>query len=196
MTAITEAESADTTADDAIPGGGDMWAFVMFETLVFVSYFCVYLYFRTQDEAGFLEAQSELNLPLGIVDTCVLLTSSWSIAACVQKAREGAFHVARRLAVVTVVLGALFTTLKLAEWVHLVGDGHTFTENDFMQHFFFLTGLHAIHLFIGFVVLGLLIRQLSVPRLQSLPTIETCATYWHTVDLFWILIFAMLYVVR
>lgn len=126
----------------------------------------------------------------------VLLTSSWAMAACVQRARNGAFVAGRRLAVITVVLGVLFTALKLTEWVHLIGDGHTFTENDFMQHFFFLTGMHTIHLFIGFVVLGVLIRQLSVPRLRSVPTIETCATYWHTVDLFWVLIFAMLYVVR
>jgi nitric oxide reductase NorE protein len=84
----------------------------------------------------------------------------------------------------------------LVEWVRLIGDGHTFTSSDFMQYFFFLTGMHAIHLLIGFVALGVLVHQLTDPRRRSHETIETCSTYWHTVDLFWVLIFALLYIVR
>ena len=84
----------------------------------------------------------------------------------------------------------------MVEWVHLIDDGHTFTSSDFMQHFFFLTGMHAIHLLIGFVVLGVLVHQLSRPAAPVAETIETCSTYWHTVDLFWVVIFALLYIVR
>jgi nitric oxide reductase NorE protein len=195
----TDSETDSETAAEElerVPGEGDMWFFVLFESLVFTSYFCVYLYFRTQHERAFLEAQSALTLPLGIVDTIVLLTSSWSIARCVQEARAGRYAVARRLALVTIGLGAVFSTLKVVEWVHLIRGGHTFTSSDFMQHFFFLTGMHAIHLLIGFVALGILVHQLSAAGRRSLGTIETCSTYWHTVDLFWVLIFAMLYVVR
>jgi nitric oxide reductase NorE protein len=181
---------------ERVPGEGDMWFFVLFESLVFTAYFCVYLYFRTQDERAFLEAQSALNLPLGIVDTIVLLTSSWAIARCVQEARAGRYPAARRLALATIGLGAAFFALKLVEWVHLINEGHTFTSSDFMQHFFFLTGMHAIHLLIGFVALGILVHQLSDPQRRSQETIETCSTYWHTVDLYWVLIFAMLYIVR
>ena len=90
----------------------------------------------------------------------------------------------------------MFLAKKVAKWVHLVGDGHTFTSSDFMQHFVFLTSIHAIHLVIGFVVLGVLLHQLSDRGARSTQTIETCSTYWHTVDLFWVVIFALLYVVR
>jgi nitric oxide reductase NorE protein len=86
--------------------------------------------------------------------------------------------------------------LKLVEWVHLIQDGHTFTSSDFMQHYFFLTGMHALHLLIGFVALGILVHQLADPHRRSQETVETCATYWHTVDLYWVLIFAVLYIVR
>jgi nitric oxide reductase NorE protein len=191
--------ATETTPDEEssrVPGEGDMWFFVMFESLVFTAYFCVYLYFRTQDERAFLEAQSALDLPLGILDTIALLTSSWAIARCVQEARAGRDAAARRLAFVTIGTGAAFLALKLVEWVHLIDEGHTFTSSDFMQHYFFLTGMHAIHLLIGFVALGILVHQLSAPRRRSQETIETCSTYWHTVDLYWVLIFAMLYVVR
>ncbi|MGH9274005.1 MAG: cytochrome c oxidase subunit 3 [Acidimicrobiales bacterium] len=197
MTA-TDTSTADQPDQEIerVPGEGDMWFFVLFESLVFTSYFCVYLYFRTQDEAAFLEAQAALTLPLGIVDTILLLTSSWAIARCAHHARAAQHRVAQQFAVATAGLGVAFLALKLVEWVALISDGHTFTSGDFMQHFFFLTGMHAIHLLIGFVVLGVLLQQLADPARRSPTTIETCTTYWHTVDLFWVLIFALLYIVR
>jgi nitric oxide reductase NorE protein len=200
MSAVDKpAGRAEVGADDEVerfPGDPDMWLFLVFESLVFTSYFCIYLYARTQHERAFLAAQSHLTMSLGILDTIVLLTSSWAIARCVQHAKAARYETARRYAFATAGLGALFFALKIAEWVHLIRDGHTFTSSDFMQHYFFLTGIHAIHLIIGFVVLGILIHQLSSPHRRSLQTIETCSTYWHTVDLLWVVIFAMLYVVR
>ncbi len=196
----TDVQPTDGVDDEHehMPGEGDMWAFVIFESLVFTSYFCVYLYFRTQNEQAFLEAQAALDLPLGILDTIVLLTSSWIMALCMRHARAGRYDAARKLALATVVLGVAFSMLKMTEWVHLISEGHTFTSDasQFMQHFFFLTGMHGIHLLIGFVTLGILIHHLSTPTIRSDRTIETCGTYWHTVDLFWVLIFALLYVVR
>jgi nitric oxide reductase NorE protein len=193
------AEGAEAGGDDEVerfPGDPDMWLFVVVESLVFTSYFCIYLYARTQHERAFLEAQSALTMWLGILDTIVLLTSSWAIARCVQHTRAGRYEAAKRCAFITIGLGAVFFALKIAEWVHLIRGGNTFTSSDFMQHFFFLTSIHAIHLIIGFVVLGVLVHQLSDPRRRSTETIETCSTYWHTVDLFWVVIFALLYVVR
>jgi nitric oxide reductase NorE protein len=112
----------DTAADrpapeqEHVPGEPDMWFFVLFESLVFASYFCVYLWFRTQNEQAFLEAQSALTLPLGILDTILLLTSSWAIARCVQHARAGRYQLAQRFVFVTAGLGIAFLALKLVEW--------------------------------------------------------------------------------
>jgi len=200
MTTIEE-RADDTMAggDDEVqrfPGDPDMWLFVVIESLVFTSYFCIYLYSRTQHEREFLDAQSALTMWVGILDTIVLLTSSWAIARCVRCSRAADYAAARRFAFVTAGLGVAFFALKIAEWVHLIRNGHTFGSSDFMQHFFFLTGIHAVHLVIGFVALGVLVYQLSDARRRSHHTIETCSTYWHTVDLFWVVIFAMLYIVR
>ena len=184
------------TDTERVPGQPDMWFFVVFESLVFTSYFCVYLYSRTQHEAAFLNAQATLTLPLGIVDTILLLTSSWTVARCAALARAAQHRAAQHYAYATAGLGVAFLALKVVEWVKLIGEGNTFTSGDFMQHFFFLTGMHAIHLLIGFVVLGVLVRQLADPQRRSLTAIETCTTYWHTVDLYWVIIFALLYVVR
>ena len=178
-----------------VPGGRDIWVFVLFESLVFTSYFCVYLFNRTQHERAFLLGQSHLLLWLGVLETIVLLSSSWSMALCVQHAREGCFELATREAFLTAGLGFAFLVLKITEWARLIHMGHTFTSSQFFQYYFFLTAIHCVHLLIGFVVLGVLVYQLSSER-RSQITVETCATYWHSVDFYWVLIFALLYVVR
>ncbi len=173
-----------------------MWFFVLFESLVFTSYFCIYLFFRTQHERAFLQAQSHLLLWLGVLETIVLLTSSWAVVRSVQHARVGSYQQAKRDALVAAGCGVLFLGLKIAEWARLIHSGHTFTSSEFFQYYFFLTGIHLLHLLIGFFVLGVLFRQLSRADKGSQEAVETCATYWHTVDFLWVLIFALLYVVR
>jgi nitric oxide reductase NorE protein len=133
---------------------------------------------------------------LGVLDTVVLLTSSWAIARCVQHARVGRFELAKRDAWLTAALGFVFLLLKIVEWVRLIHMGNTFTSSQFFQYYFFLTAIHFVHLLIGFVVVGVLILQLKDAKRRRQETVETCATYWHTVDFFWVLIFALLYVVR
>lgn len=181
---------------ERVPGQPDMWVFVLVESLLFTAYLGVYLFYRARHEHSFLQAQSHLNLGLGVVETIALLASSWSVARSVQTARAGDLRTATRLAFLTGGFGLVFLTLKIVEWVNQVHQGNTFSTNDFFQYFFFLTAIHAVHVLIGFVVLGILIYQLSHsgPRVQE--TVETCATYWHTVDFLWVLIFALIYVVR
>jgi nitric oxide reductase NorE protein len=179
-----------------VSGGRDIWFFVLFESLVFTSYFCVYLFTRTQHEQAFLLGQSHLLLWLGVLDTIVLLTSSWTVARCVHHFRAGQFAPARREAFVTAGLGMVFLILKIVEWVRLIHMGDTFTSSQFFQYYFFLTAIHCVHLLVGLVVLGVLVYQLSGEERRSQVTVETCAVYWHSVDFFWVLIFALLYVVR
>jgi nitric oxide reductase NorE protein len=179
-----------------VPGQPDMWFFVFFESLVFTSYFGVYLYYRAQHQQAFLQSQARLDLWTGIVETIVLLTSSWSVARSVQAARAGDHRTARRDAIVTAALGVGFVALKITEWVRQIDAGNTFSSSDFFQYFFFLTAIHVVHLLIGFVALGVLVYQVASPMRRSMETVETCATYWHTVDFFWVMIFALLFVVR
>lgn len=179
-----------------VPGQPDMWLFVLFETLLFTGYFSVYLVSRTQDRELYLASQADLDLRIGVFNTIVLLTSSWAIARCVQASRHGSYRSAVRFAAATVFLGVVFVVVKVFEWVLEIGMGNTFTSDEFFQHYFFLTSLHCIHVLIGFIVLGVVLYQLWSPVRRSQQLVETGATYWHTVDLLWVLIFAMLYVVR
>jgi nitric oxide reductase NorE protein len=198
MTNVSDAPAPEAGGKPArfVPGQPDMWMFVLFETLLFTGYFAVYLLSRTQNRELYLQSQADLDLRIGVVNTVALLISSWAIARCVQAARMGAYRSAMTNAIVTVSFGLVFLVSKIIEWVTEIGKGNTFTRNEFFQHYFFLTSIHCIHVLIGFVVLGVLIYQLKSPLRRSQQLVETCATYWHTVDFLWVLIFALLYVVR
>jgi nitric oxide reductase NorE protein len=200
MTNVAGAESTQQQVGENstrfVPGQPDMWMFVLFETLLFTGYFSVYLVSRTQDRHLFLQSQADLDLRIGVFNTVALLLSSWAIARCVQAARTGAYRSAMLSAYLTIFFGLVFLVSKILEWIKEVRMGNTFTSNEFFQHYFFLTSIHCIHVLIGFIVLGVLVYQLSSPRRRCQQLVETCATYWHTIDFLWVLIFALLYVVR
>lgn len=179
-----------------VPGQPDMWAFVIFEAFVFTSYFVVYLIFRTQSPELYLQSQAQLDLRIGVFNTLVLLTSSWSVARCVQASRDGAFRSALTNAFLTVSFGFVFLVSKVYEWVKEIQMGFGFSTNEFFMHYFFLTAIHFLHLLIGFVVLGVVVHQLWSPARRSQELVETGATYWHTIDFLWVIIFSLLYVVR
>ena len=196
MTNVAGAEQQDEKKSKFVPGQPDMWMFVLFETLLFTGYFSVYLVSRTQDRQLYLQSQADLDLRIGVFNTVALLLSSWAIARCVQAARAGAYRSAMTNAYLTISFGLVFLASKIAEWVKEIRMGNTFTSDEFFQHYFFLTSIHCIHVLIGFVVLAILVYQLKSPLRRSQQLVETCATYWHTVDFLWVLIFALLYVVR
>jgi len=179
-----------------VPGQPDMWAFVLFETLVFTAYFGFYLFYRARSPELFLHSQAQLDLRIGVFNTLVLLLSSWSVARCVQSSRAGAYRPALRDAFLTAFFGLAFMCSKAFEWARQTRMGNGIATNDFFTYYYFLTGIHFVHLLIGFVVLGVVVYQLRSPVRRSQELVETCATYWHTIDFLWVLIFALLYVVR
>lgn len=179
-----------------VPGQPDMWVFVLFEALVFTSYFTVYVIRRTQSADLFLQSQAHLDLRIGVFNTLVLLVSSWSVARCVQAAREGSFRAARNNAYLTMLFGFMFLVSKVLEWATEIEQGFSFTTDEFFSFYYFLTAIHFLHLLIGFVFLGVAVYQIKSPARRSQVLVETCATYWHTIDFLWVLIFALLYVMR
>jgi nitric oxide reductase NorE protein len=151
---------------------------------------------RTQSPDLFLQSQAQLDLGVGVFNTLVLLASSWSVARCVQAAREESFRAALVNVCLTIFFGFVFLVSKVLEWANEIGKGFTFTTDEFFSFYYFLTAIHFLHLLIGFVVLGIAVYLISSPARRSQQAIETCATYWHTIDFLWVVIFALLYVMR
>src|SRR5271154_6845896 len=121
-----------------VPGQPDMWAFVLFETLVFTGYFGFYLFYRARSPELFLHAQAQLDLRIGVFNTLVLLLSSWSVARCVQSARAGADRLAQRDAYITAFFGAVFMVSKVLEWARQIHMGNGVASNDFFTYYYFL----------------------------------------------------------
>lgn len=86
--------------------------------------------------------------------------------------------------------------VKLAEWWYEVHAGHTFNSGTFMAFYFALTGLHMLHVIMGIAIIAVALQHLRVRRVPRVTVIEQATTFWHMVDLLWVIIFALLYVLR
>lgn len=196
MTTITFSPAAEPTElselSDKVSGA---WAFILIECATFSAYFIVYMLYRMHDPATFAEAQSHLSPTFGMVNTLILLASSWQVARSVHSARARQYDAAFRQAVLTVALGIAFVVSKLSEWAFEIQRGYNFETNDFFAFYFFLTGIHVVHVLLGFVFTGVALYKLHEREVNS-EALEIAGIYWHMVDFLWVVIFALLYVVR
>ncbi|MFY1621345.1 cytochrome c oxidase subunit 3 family protein [Micromonospora sp. WMMD736] len=179
-----------------LPGDGSMWVFVLGDLVIFASYFIVFMIYRNQQHDLFLASQQHLSVTVGVANTLALLTSSWFVARGVLAARAGDPARAMRLTVYGGLCGVAFIGLKAYEWATKIGEGLTFPSNDFFMFYYLLTGVHVFHVALGLVFLAVVYFELRNPKYRRMTMVETGATYWHMVDLLWIVIFALLYVMR
>lgn len=182
-----------------IPGDPGVWILILGDLLVFALLF----FFFTYSHAGFRElfnaAQGELNQAYGVINTLFLLTSSWCIATALKSAQQGERERCVRFTVATILCGVGFIVVKLLEYVEKINSGITVLTNDFFMYYFMLTGIHFFHVLIGMGVLTYLwlkVRNDHSPVSDNLLVFETGASYWHMVDLLWIVIFYLLYLMN
>jgi nitric oxide reductase NorE protein len=172
-----------------------MWVMVLGDLVIFGGYFIVFMIYRSMNHAAFLAAQQHLNITIGVVNTVILLTSSWFVAQAVLCVRAGDPDRAVRLLWGGAASGAGFVVLKCYEWFREIVAGQT-NSDMFYSFYYVITGVHLIHVLIGLIVLGVLVRELRTPGRRRAWMVESGATYWHMVDLLWVIIFALLYVMR
>jgi cytochrome c oxidase subunit III len=191
-----------------------MWLFLATEVLFFGALFLAYTLYRTQNEQAFADASASLNLPLGTLNTVVLLTSSLTMALAVHAAQTSNRKNLVRLLIATIVLGTVFLAIKGVEWHEdYVEDLIPFLTSHFhLEHgpdpprsasalffnlYFLMTGLHAVHMVIG---IGMLIFYTSKARrgmlegVRSTP-VHLLGLYWHFVDIVWVFLFPFLYLI-
>ena len=172
-----------------------MWFMVLGDLFIFGGYFLAYMVFRAKAPAEFLADQQHLNITLGVVNTVVLITSSWLIVQSVHATRAGNASGAIGLIGAGMCCGALFAVIKVYEWTTEIQAGYT-NSSSFFSFYYVLTGVHLFHVALGLLILGVVIRDLRNPRRGRVSMVEQGATYWHMVDLLWVVIFALLYVMR
>ena len=180
------------------PGEGGVWVFVLGDMCVFAAVFGVLLWQRGQDPAMYAAGQAELHVGLGALNTVVLLTSSLLVALGVRAARAGDHRTAPRLLAGAAGCAVAFAALKAVEYTDLATSGHGPGTTTFFASYFTFTGLHLLHVAFGLAVLLGVVRIARRPGLDDhdVTMLESGTSYWHMVDLLWLVLFALLYLVR
>ncbi len=178
---------SDASVLDELPGDLMMWVLIVSELLVFGAGLAAFLSVRITDPAGFAEAQGALNRTGAALNTAVLVTSGY-LAALAIPWRIAGRRLQTRLALIAAsLLGIVFLLIKGAEFAEKSALGIGWDTHTFFTFYYLLTGFHAAH-----VVFGILILWLVAWR-DDARDIEVGASFWHMVDLVWVLLFPVIY---
>ena len=184
-----------------------MWLFLFTELLLFGGLFLVFSVYYSRYPAEFHAGGLVLDRALGTVNTVVLITSSMTVALAVGSVQRGRIAPARRLILITIALALVFLAIKYVEWstkIHhgIYPGGPAYLEFPpgrmaFFNMYYLMTGLHALHVIIG----GILLLWVWARAGKGLVTqhrhilAENAGLYWHLVDLIWIYLFPLFYLV-
>lgn len=187
------------TNETHIPGEEGTWVFILGDLLVFSLMFAVYLYYRAFDLQTFLSAQQHLNPTFGAVNTLLLLTSSLCIALSLQSLRKQDTQEARIYLAAGWILGFAFVVVKWFEYRAKIDQGFTLMSDPFFMFYYAMTGIHLLHVLIGLAILLWLFHHINGDTNQKKPNVnlfEGGACFWHMVDLLWIILFPLLYLIH
>lgn len=199
---MTADDIGDTSWDDratgesgadllaGLPGHPMMWILILSELAVFGVAFIGFAVARLLDPAGFAAGQAHLDPMLGGLNTIVLVTSGFLAASGVAVRREGSRSRARGLFGAAAGLGLLFLAIKGTEYAASMAAGLTLDGGGFPSLYYLLTGFHALHVVMGIVLL------LIVAWHDSVENLETGAAFWHMLDLVWVVLYPLLYLLR
>lgn len=186
-----------------------MWLFIFTELLLFGGLFIVYAIYRFMNPEAFKLAGHELNMTIGALNTVILLVSSMTIAmstSAIQKKNKGLTVL---LLEITIMLALIFLINKYFEWgvkfEHGIWPGSEHLINDMSQGeilffglYFVMTGLHALHIVIGMIIIIVALRRVQNGTVNAdRPSLlENAGLYWHLVDLIWIFLFPLFYLIH
>jgi len=186
-----------------------MWFFLLTEVLTFGGLFCAYAIYRSWYPEMFSIAHRELNVTMGTINTVVLITSSLTMALAIRSMQLNNKGMTQLMLFLTILLAATFMVIKYFEYTHkihvgqLPGKYYFFEGIDannphiFFSIYFAMTGLHGLHVLIGIGVIAWLMIRTSKNEFSSeyYTPIEMTGLFWHLVDLIWIFLFPLFYLI-
>jgi nitric oxide reductase NorE protein len=175
-----------------------IWTFVTADVMAFGFFFLLFMLERSYDPGLFNQGAAQLSARLGLLNTLILITSGWFMALAVQAARAGNRGLVRSRLALAFGVGSGFAVTKAFEYGAKISHGITLLSNEFFTFYFFLTGLHFFHFLVGMGVLAMLWFRAGREAPDGLLCgwIESGGIYWHMVDLLWIVLFPLLYLLR
>lgn len=188
--AATEEEEADWGALSSLPGNPLMWILILSELMVFGAFLLGVCGVRVMDPALFAASQAQLDRAHGGLNTMVLVTSGFLAALATRAAAENRGPRCRLFLGLASALGLVFLGVKAVEYAAKAAEGIGLETNTFFTLYYLITGFHALHVVLGLVILAVCARR------SSLETVETGTAFWHMVDLIWVLVYPILYLIR
>ncbi|MBX9604404.1 MAG: cytochrome c oxidase subunit 3 family protein [Bryobacteraceae bacterium] len=187
-----------------------MWLFLATEILLFGGLFVGYGIMQGQHAEAFKSAHHHLDKRLGFLNTVVLLVSSWTMVMAVYSASVNKRKATVILLIITLLCAGTFMVVKYFEYSHKIHDGllpgkyfsykgpHLERERMFFSFYFMMTGLHGIHVLLGMVAISWLIFRANRGDFSSswYTPVDLVGLYWHLVDLIWIYLFPLLYLIQ
>lgn len=173
-----------------LPGDPMMWVLIFSELAIFGLLLGAFAVARTVNPSVFADGQKLLDPGVAGFNTLALVTSGWAAARGAMDAREGRRAGCRRWLALAIAFGAAFVAIKLSEYTGEVASGAGLETSTFFTLYFLLTGFHLLH-----VVLGMIILTAVLPGANA-HAVETGTSFWHMVDLVWVLMFPIIYLVR
>lgn len=167
-----------------------MWVLILSEMLVFAAFFAVFAWQRVAERAMFDSSQQLLDPVIGGLNTMVLLTSGLFAAMSIQAIADGKVRRCRQLLGLTMGLGVVFCSIKVLEYADKIGAGLTPETNTFFSFYYLLTAFHFAHVIFGLGLLALACWH------TSRENVETVTAFWHMVDLIWVMLYPLLYLLR
>lgn len=185
-----------------------MWMFLFTELLLFTGLFLLYSAFRSKFSQAFHASSAELSKTIGAVNTVILLTSSLTMALSISAVKDGRKQLSVLLQSLTVFMGVVFLVNKYFEWSAKIRhgiypDSHELLmrgegENIFYGLYYLLTGLHGLHVVAGVILISIMIVLTKDNRINSneFVRLENSGLYWHLVDMVWIYLFPVFYLIN
>ena len=183
---------------DRLPGDPGVWLFITADVFVFGLFFFLFSLGRVAHPALYERSRLVLNPTLGLANTLILLTSSWFMVRAVSAARQRARRRVLRNIALAMAVGSVFAVTKIIEYTAKIQAGITMLSNEFFTYYFVFTGVHFLHFIIGIVVLMICFHKAKTQPIDGKYAvwIESSGCYWHMVDLLWVVLFPMLYLLR
>lgn len=170
------------------------WIYLMTDCLLFGSLFATYIVLRGGTNGGPSGADI-FHLPFVLVETLILLISSFTCGIALLASRYGKLRLAVSMLIATIALGAAFLAMELTEFSQLVQDGNSWQLSGFLSAFFTLVGTHGAHITVGLIWLIIMTVRIIMFGLTktTLRRLTLAAMFWHFLDVIWIFIFTIVY---
>lgn len=181
-----------------LPGDLAIWFFILAELAVFSALFITYAFVRSFNIEVFNEGFEHLNRMAGMVNTMALITSSYFVVRSVDAIRRDNNKACVAWLLAALAAGMVYVVVKLWEYAGAVEAGYGLSTNTFYTFYFLVTGFHFAHVLLGMVILAAVALKAAKGGYSASDHfgVETGASYWHMVDLAWVVLFPLVYVIH